>query len=294
VKIFTPVERLYSNLDLDIASIDSSQFPVIACYVYVRNREGKPVYNLDSRNFKIIEDNAFINQVSVNHLKDMTNSVSAVFCIDRSTKAIEYSKNVPWAAEFFFRNMRKNDAVKVMDFNSDYYDVNEFDWSMRRNLKLLENGEYAQGKKIGRTLYNSITDLVTRLNRRAVVLITDGSVAPDSFEQYSANTVIQYAKANYVPIYIVSFNSPDPILVNIAKSTGGEVIPASHINSLRSLYDKVKSTPEYRYILVYSTFKNREFMGWWSDVRIDVNYKNLIGNERGGYFVPERRPQPEE
>jgi hypothetical protein len=53
------------------------------------------------------------------------------------------------------------------------------------------------------------------------------------------------------------------------------------------MYSSVKNSEEYRYVLVYSTIKRPFFKGWWSNVRIDVDYKGMRGTQWGGYFVPE-------
>ncbi len=286
VYAYTPVERKYTNLEVEIASVDTGMFPVVACYVNIRNREGRPVYGLTSENIKIVEDNAPVSSIYTGYLKKKAPSVSAVICVDRSTQSRRYSPDVEWAADFFLKKMRKNDSVRTVGFSSDYYEASPYDWSRRRTLKALSTDEYSSGKVTGRALYNSISSLIPRLNRRAVILITDGTVAADSFEQYSERTIIHYAQRHFVPVYIISFKSPDESLRNIAESTGGSVILPSEVDTLRSLYSRIKGQDEYRYVFVYKTFKPAIFRGWWSDMRIDIDYRGLRGTEWGGYFVP--------
>ncbi|MCP4138635.1 MAG: VWA domain-containing protein [bacterium] len=284
--IFSPARNLYSNLEIEITSVDTEKFPVVAFYASVRTRDGKPVYGLGSSNFKITDDNAKVSSVYTGYLKKKKPSVSMVFCVDRSKSNSGYHNELPWVADFVLKKMRKNDAVRVMNFNSKTWQGNEFDWSRRRTIKALRKREYGRGKITGKALYNAVSDLLMKFNRRAVVLITDGSVEDDSFARYTARNVIEYAREHYVPIYIISLKKADPILKEIAEETGGALYGPRDLDGLRGIYKRIKGAEEYRYVLVYSTFKPASFKGWWSNVKLEVDYKGQKGVEWGGYFVP--------
>jgi DNA-binding beta-propeller fold protein YncE len=286
VDVFSPVQKKYANLDVEIVSVDTSQFPITAFYINVRDRHGNPLYALDRKNFTIVEDNASITQIQANYLKKKAVSVSTVLCVDRSVQNRDNRNELSWLADFYLKKMKKNDSIRVMNFNSTYWEGSPFDWSRRRTLKAVKESEYGEGKNIGSALYNAVTDLIPRLNRRAVIMITDGAVAENSFTQYSARTIVQYARSHFIPIYIISVREPDQSLSIIAADTGGAVIRPAQMDTLRRLYDDVKHSEEYRYVLIYSTFKLPSFRGWWSDVKIEVDYKGIKGVEYGGYFVP--------
>jgi len=288
VDVFSPLQKKYANLDVEIVSVDVSRFPIVAFYINVRDRSGNPLYALDKNNFTIVEDNAPITQIQTNYLKKKAVSVSTVLCVDRSEQNRGNRNELAWLADFYLKKMRKNDSVRVMNFNSTYWEGSPFDWSRRRTLKAVKEGEYGEGKNMGTALYNAVTDLIPRLNRRAVIMITDGMVAENSFTQYSARTIVQYARSHFIPIYIISVKEPDQSLAMIARDTGGAVVRPAQMDTLRRLYDEVKQSEEYRYVLIYSTFKMPSFRGWWSDVKLEVDYKGIKGVEYGGYFVPER------
>lgn len=287
VIVFSPEQKQYSNLDVDIVSVDTQQFPVVAFYVNIRDRRGAPIVALDSANFKITEDNALIRNTSVDYLKSRVPSVSTVLCIDRSLENKKNHNELPWLADFYLTKMHRSDSIKVVGFNSDYWEQNTFDWSRRRTLQAVKQEEYGRGKNIGKVLYNSITDLVSKLNRRAVILLTDGSVEENSFAQYSPRTIIHYAKSHFIPIYIISVGPPDESLISIARETGGDVFRAGERDRMGKIYSSIKNSEEYRYVLVYSTLKRVQFKGWWSNVKIEVDYKGMKGLEWGGYFIAE-------
>ena len=286
VHLFSPARKRYSNLDIEITSVDTAKFPVVAIYANIRNRDGTPLYGLDANNIKITEDGARIGNIYIDYLKKSLPSVSFALCIDRSEAGREYHNELAWLSDFILKKMKKNDSLKVVNFNGDYWEGNRFDWSRRRALKAIKATDYGRGKNTGTALYNSLGDLSVRLNRRGLVLVTDGTLDEDSFRNYDPATIINYARSHYIPIYVVSFKKPNEILSRIARETGGEAIRASDVDSLRGIYDRIKKTDEYRYVMVYSTFKLRSFRGWWSEIKLEVNQKGQKGVEWGGYFVP--------
>lgn len=289
IYIFSPIQKRYSNINLEITSVDVRKFPVVAFYVNVRQKDGRPVYGLKQDNFKIIEDKAKISGVYINYIKDKTRSLSLALCVDRSKSSKKYHKDMPWTSEFILKKMRKNDRLEVLNFNKDVWVGNKFDWSRRRSLKAIKKSEYNNGKNIGKVLYTAITDLIKKENRRAVILLTDGAVNSDSFAVYSERNIINYAKSHFIPVYAIYYKEKNSSLQNICKETGGALIKASQINLLQSIYSKVKKSEEHRYVIVYSSFKDNrtnKYTDWWSEVTIEVDLKSQKGIEWGGYFIP--------
>ncbi len=286
VYLFTPPQVQYTNLDLEITSVDTRTYPTVGIHLNVRGRNGMPVYGLTKDNFRITEDTVGVSRLSVDHLKTMDPSASMVLCLDRSKSAGANHGDLPWVSEFIFQRMRKNDSVKVVNFNRDYWTGNDFDWSRRRSLKAVEANEYRGESDYGNVLYAAINDLLPRLSRRAVVMVTDGAVTRESFRKYSAEYISEFAKSHFIPIYVITFRDRPGDLEKITRETGGALFAASDVEGLRGLYNRIKNAEEYRYLLLYRSYKLPAFRGWWSDVRINVDYRGQKGTEWGGYFAP--------
>lgn len=284
--VFSPLERAYTNFDVEISAVDAKKFPVLAFSLNVRDRSGRPLYGLTRDNFLVTEDGARIPGVYVDYLKNKESSVSMTLIVDRSPAMKEFANDIPWASEFILKKMRTNDALKIIGFNSDSWVENDFDWSRRRALRALRGGAYAEGKNLGKALYNGIADLLPKTNRRGLILITDGRTAENSFARYTERNVVDFARSHHVPVYIISFRERDPQLERIAEATGGALYLTRQVDELSRIYERVKKSEEYRYVLVYSTFKSPSLKGWWSDIKIQVSYKGQKGVEWGGYFVP--------
>lgn len=286
VFVFSPPEITYTNLDVEVTSIETRDYPTVAVYMNIRGRGGEPVYALKRENFRITEDNAVVTRINVDYMRNRYPSVSMVLCVDRSPANKGFHGELPWVSEFILRKMRRNDKIKVLNFNRDFWTGNPFDWSRRRTLKALRERRYGQGQDIGAVLYNAISDLLPSLSRRAVVLLTPGSVGQDSFTRYSSKYIIEYARSHYIPVHIITFNPADEELERIAGETGGKLYRASNAAGLNSIYDEIKRSEEYRYVLLYHSYKMPTFKGWWTDLKINIDYKGQRGYEWGGYFVP--------
>jgi DNA-binding beta-propeller fold protein YncE len=284
--VFTPLKNRYTNYDLEISSADARKFPVVALSLGVRDQAGRPLYGLTADNFSVTEDGARMQGIYVDYLKDRPASASMVICVDRSEGMRDYHNDIPWAAEFILKKMRRDDRLKVTGLNRDLWVENDFDWSRRRALRAMRKAGYGEGKNIGKALYNAIADLVPRTNRRGVIYITDGRVDEGSFSQYTVKNVIEFSRSHFIPVYIFSFRDADPTLRKIAGDTGGALYSTRQADSFRGLYDRIKKSDEYRYVVVYSTFKSPSLKGWWAEVKIEVAYKGQKGLEWGGYFVP--------
>lgn len=284
--VFNTLEQRYTNLDVEICLVDLKKYPVVAFYLSVRDRNGKPVYGLKRENFSITEDSAGMSGIYVEYLKNKEPSVSMTLCVDRSKGMREYHGDVPWLSEFILKKMHRNDSLRILMFNKDSWVENDFDWSRRRALKALKTRDYGDGKNIGKALYNAVSSVLPKTNRRGVILITDENVQEDSFAQYTEKNIIEYARSHFIPIYIISFKEKNKILERIARSTGGDIYSTRQVDDLREIYDRIKNSEEYRYALVYYTYKMPNLKGWWSDVKLEVKLNGMKGIEWGGYFAP--------
>jgi hypothetical protein len=273
-------------MEIEITTVDTQKFPVVAFYLNIKGRDGRPLYGLIPENFKITEDSSVISNIYTDYLKNKPLSASFSMVIDRSGSMEPYHNDLSWFADFVLKKMKKNDSVELINFNKDVWTGSNFDWSRRRTLEAVRKRDYSQGKSTGVALYTALSSLLPRLNRRGVVFITDGTLDDDSFRQYTPEIITDYAREHYIPVYIISIKEPDPILHEIASRTGGRVIRPPEVESLRKIYDEVRNLDEKRYVLVYNTYKLPSFKGWWADVKIEAEFRGQQGVEWGGYFVP--------
>lgn len=284
--IYSPLEQKYNNLDLNVISVDVNSFPTVAVYVNVNDVYGRPVYNLDRNNFRVIEDSARLPNVYTGYFKELKKSLTYIVSVEKSERTKGKLSDYAWSIDFFLKQMNKEDKVRINGFNSDNWIENDFDWSRLRTLKAVKEQEFGSGCNISKVLYKSISDLLKYNTKRGIIIYTDGNVDNYSFTSYSPDKIIDYARLHFIPIYFISSTNPDPILIEIANKTGGKAFNISKTEFIKSIYAKEKNKLDPRYVLIYSTYKTPQYKGWWSDIEIKVDYQGKTGYEWAGYFVP--------
>ncbi|MCX7677855.1 MAG: hypothetical protein N2316_01420 [Spirochaetes bacterium] len=157
---FVAPKMQYTNLDVEITAVDTRQYPIVTVYCNVRGRAGNPLVGLTKENFQITEDDMRVTRLSVDYLKRIEPASSIVLCIDRSASAEEHHSDYSWAAEFLLTKIRINDRIKVINFNKDFWEGNDFDWSRRRALKAINIKEYKHTGDYGNVLYNAVYDVI--------------------------------------------------------------------------------------------------------------------------------------
>lgn len=280
---FTPTRNMYTNLDVEISSVDIGKYPTVAVYLNVRDRSGEPVFGLDEAQFSVFEDKARVRRKSVSYLHTRARSATLILAVDRSESMRRFSSDLEWVGDFLFTRMKKNDRLKIVNFDDDYYPASQYDWSRLRALKILRDGEYSGRADLGRVLYNSISEIVATESKRAVVMISSGE---GYFSAYTQQKVIDFATAHFVPVYIVSFSRENDELRTIAQKTGGEFIHVTDRKALGTIYEHINGREEYRYALVYQSLRPKNYSDWWSEISIEVVNKGQRGVEWGGYYIP--------
>jgi hypothetical protein len=141
-------------------------------------------------------------------------------------------------------------------------------------------------------LYDAVTELLNREGKRAVVYLTDGEADDDSLTPYSKDRLIDYAKANHIPIYVISFEHPENLkspearesLRALARKTGGVYYRALDIDP--RIDTVMRRQKEVRYLLSYQSMVRRQTAGQYVDMRVAARFRNRKGLDLSGYFIP--------
>ncbi len=286
IRIFTPVNRVYNNLDVSITSIDVKSFPMVAIYLNVNDIYGNPVYNLNRENFSIIEDGARVPGIYTGYFKDVDVVVNMVIAVEKTPQIKSRLTEILWSMDHLLAKTVKTDKIMVNNYNIDYWTAAEFDWSIRRTKKAAAEDDYTHGNNISKVIYNSLNSLVAKNSKRGLVVYTSGILDNNSFSDYDKDILINFARTHFIPIYFICGEEMNPDLKDIANRTGGKMVHLSDAENTARFYDEIRSQEEYRYSIIYKTYKTQEFSKWWADIQLDVNYQNKKGIEWGGYFVP--------
>ena len=261
------------------------QVRTVPIFVSVVDRDGMTHDNIDRSLFRVLDNGteakilefgkAFDQPISIALLLDA--SASMTYSMRAAGKA---------ASEFVAHALKQGDRCSVTAVQD-----------VPRRRQSLTDDRTAIAKAIqgivpeGRTalfdaLASAIRELRDEKNRRAIVLMTDGT---DTVSNWSYDDVEALAREAGIPIYFIVYEGDGDAhsldrLNYLATQTGGFVSTATQQN-LMARYSEIERDLRAQFAITYqiSDFgKSNE----WRNVRVLVNSPKLTARTIKGYFTP--------
>lgn len=304
---FAPAGDKFSQLYLQVEKISAAKFPMLGIYVTVstgpagaQSETGIPRYltELRAEDFRIFENDATVGNVGADYLKQFDEILNCVILVSRNERMREFETQQQWVLDHLLTRIHEKDRFKVLSHGSDVRSESDF---VNSRLKLLQTvktsvAENAVVKSALPTMstgiYDAISELVVREGKRAVVYLTDGEADDDSLAPYDKDRLVDFARANHIPVYVISFEHPQTLasleakeaLQVLARKTGGQYYRALDIDPrIESL---LRNQKEVRYLLSYQSMVRKEMRGQYIDLRVAAKFRNRKGLDLSGYFIP--------
>ena len=290
IEIFVSETYKYANLDLQIDVVDISQYPRMVLYCSVKKKDGTPVTGLSAENFVVKE---LGHQVTAYDTLDTIydeNKISALFLIEKSFEMKKYENDVKEAASYFLKDIfNTKDVVKVFNFHKKNWAGLEYEYKKLRILEALTENDYHYVTDVSKPLYKSITDVMNRLSRKAIIFFTTGDFDVNkNFKVHEYEVCKNYARINHVPIFVINFTrNNENKLKELARTTYGKYYYYfNDVKKLKNIRKDILKVPLNQYIIVYETIRNRNLINMWREIDLEVDFHKLTGIDKTGYFVP--------
>ena len=266
--------------------VDELHVRTIPIFVSVVDRNGNAHDDVDRSLFRIIDGDsettivefgkAFDQPISIALLIDSSSSM--LYSMQHATKA---------AAEFVRHAIKDGDRCSVTAVQ---------DVPRRKQPLTADRAAVAQAlqdiKPLGRTaLYDSVASAIRELreetNRRAIVVLSDGS---DTNSNWSFDETEKLAREAGIPIYFIVYEGGEDQLRNLgrlsflAAQTGGFVATATQQN-LTARYEAIEKDLRAQFAIKYQV-SDLGRSDEWRPVRVLVNSPQLTARTIKGYFTP--------
>lgn len=268
--------------------VEELQVRTVPIFVSVVDRNGVTHDNVDRALFRIMDGNSEGKIIEFGKAFDQP--ISIALLVDSSASMTYSMKHAAKAAGEFVKHALKD---------GDRCSITAVQDVPRRKQPL--TGDRAQIAAalagitpLGRTaLYDAVASAIRELreekNRRAIVVLTDGS---DTTSTWSYDEVEKLSREAAIPIYFIAYEggSDDDAQRNLerlqylASQTGGFVATATEQN-LMAKYTEIEKDLRAQFAITYqvSDFgKTNE----WRPVRVVVNSPKLTARTIKGYFTP--------
>lgn len=287
VHVFMPEALRISNLECRIERVDTASFPDVAVFLRAKNRLGNPLIGLGRNEIRIYENDRLLRGINTTSMEPYQNRVNLVL-VQEDSQFFEDEENrriLETVLGQFLAPIRISDRIRVLRAAETSRTV--YEGLQRRSIvRAMSEGPHAQNPDSGKALFDGLSNLVTALGPRAVILFAAPGTH-DRFRQYPLDRIEYYARANGIALYIVSFDPGGAgELRALASATGGRLVNAYDQKSVQDLYGEIRAAKDPRYILTYRSQITPDLTGRYIDVRVDVNHQGISGAADAGYFVP--------
>lgn len=264
------------------------QVRTVPIFVSIVDRNGVTHDNLDRSLFRVIDGNSEAKIIEFGKAFDQP--ISIALLVDASASMTYSMKHAAKAAgEFVQHALKEGDRCSVTAVQ-DVPRRKQPLTSDRAAIAAALNGIVPTGRT---ALYDAVASGIRELreekNRRAIVILTDGS---DTSSTWSYDEIEKQAREAAIPIYFIAYEggSDDEDVRNLdrlrflAAQTGGFVATATQQN-LMARYAEIEKDLRAQFAITYqvSDFgKSNE----WRPVRVTVNSPSLTARTIKGYFTP--------
>jgi Ca-activated chloride channel family protein len=268
--------------------VEELQVRTVPIFVSVVDRNGVTHDNVDRSLFRIIDGTTEGRIIEFGKAFDQPISIALV--LDASASMTYSMKHVSKAAaDFVEKALKQGDRCSVTAIQ-DVPRRKQPLTADREGIAKAVTGIVPDGRT---ALYDAVISAIRELreekNRRAIVVLTDGS---DTTSTWSFDEIEKLAREAAIPIYFIAYEGGSEDdgardlerLRYLASQTGGFVATATQQN-LMARYTEIEKDLRAQFAITYqvSDFgKSNE----WRRVRVVVNSPNLTARTIMGFFTP--------
>ena len=289
IYVMSKVQELVGGLFVQIEQIDASRFPEVTVEVKVENRHRQPVVGLELENFYFTENKRtvsnlqFIGSAANNSYADIT------IIIDRSSSMSYYKEEVETAVKEIAAAMNGRGSLRVISAGA--IPVTEYTGSPDGVSDFtIEALKTPVSKSITADLAIRLAanELINAAKKRAIIMISDGSVTDSTFAKYTLTELSAYLSNNAIDFAFIQVaqgavsREYDYLLNN----TSGDEYYVFRPEGLSSIVRDIINIPQGTYQLKFVSALQKNFGEAYLPVEAEVYLMNRSGRDESGYFAP--------
>jgi len=223
--------------------------------------------------------------LSSNTVRD--SQLRLLFLVDKSPSMEQYEEDVRTYMNSFASRVSVEDEMAVIGFNRNSWISSSFTRSKLRTMDAILEDRYAEGKSIDSAFRRAVDYLNKEYFKKAIIVITDGTIEEDSFRTYSFESCIRYAVNNHIPVYFLSFGAgKNNRLSYFARNTGGRYYDVLHSNEFPFMYNTIQEFRPPEYLIFFKDVYDPKFENLYLDAEVEVDFDGRTGKSRLGliYF----------
>lgn len=290
IAIYTPLQLQYANLGLQVSQIWLGKYPFNLLHLRVWDKTGRPVQNLKEENIRIFEEGTEVPFIRLGPTYEYRKNMYVKLVFDKSESMAEYHEDILEFLNAFLQKATGSDWVDLVVVNTNTESSGKIPVSQLWPVDYFKKQPYAGVSPVGldQALHTAMRELLNINRNKAIILFTSGDLNESTFRDYDADMLSTYARQNAIPVYIVNFTDRNrEVYARIAEETFGKYYTFRDLKEIFNLYQEIKNAPPLEYIVSYEGMNLRGIKNFWVNLHVKVKYKELVGVDDTGYFVPE-------
>ncbi len=265
-------------------NLDALEVDFVELYTSVIDQKGRPVEDLQSSDFKVLEDGSEQQIRRFERVRDLP--LHAGVLLDTSTSMDHSLKDVERAAlRFFERIVQPRDRAAVIVFS----DFPELRVPLTNSLEVLAGGLVGLEADGETALYDSLIYGLYYFagirGKRALILLSDGA---DSNSRHNFDETLDFARRSGVAVYTIGLDLDTRdtaarfVLLQIARETGGRSFLVSNAGQLEKIYDSIEEELRSQYLIGYQSSQTED--AGFREVEVQVARAEVEAKTIPGYY----------
>ena len=130
--------------------------------------------------------------------------------------------------------------------------------------------------------------VLRELDRRSVILITDGTLPPTAFDNYGLIETADFLRNNHITFNVVYTrrNQSADEIEYLAEATGGQSVFVFQPTGLGAVIEQLASKPSGTYLLSYNSVHHTDFGRRYIPLEVEAYLLRRSGRDEAGYYGP--------
>jgi VWFA-related protein len=240
-------------LRVSLNQVNIDNCPNLELLVDVSDKDGNAINALGIGNFSLSENGAPIGIENVSIVISQDPETVALV-LDVSGSMTGWLPDVKVASDNFVSLMNPGDAASITTFAADIQLEQSFTTDKNALITAIDN--ISLRSEFGTLLYDAlqgaIDSIVTQINNRAVILVSDGIDTGTGTN--TLPEIINYAKENQVTIFTIGVGEVNTdVMGQLANETGGQFFIAPNPDQLLSIYQAIRDIFDGQYTIRYES-----------------------------------------
>ncbi|MCK4515282.1 MAG: hypothetical protein KAU31_08495 [Spirochaetaceae bacterium] len=284
-----PSEELYTGLTVEVDHVIASDHPEIFVAVNVTDRKGNPLLGLDSANFRITEDRFPVGRAVVTYAGYRTGEIAVAVIADRTMPmagdtvavqqaALELSGAISPVGKRWLVTAGEDPLVEA---------------SPEDGVLAFSEAAVGSAADYGRSSLDLAIRLAGRqvlreLDRRSVILITDGTLPPTAFDNFGLIETASFLRNNHITFNVVytQRNQSTDEIEYLVEATGGQSVFVFQPAGLGTVIDELVAKPSGTYLLSYNSVHYTDFGRRYIPLEVEAYLLRRSGRDEAGYYGP--------